>query len=320
MLSFSAHALWTRNKVSVVSLAPLLLAGCSSYHINNAGQGGTLAHAQITVQVSPNSESVYPGQVVQFTATVSGAKNQNVIWSVDGVDGGNTEVGIVDGIGNYSAPASIPKGSAVNLTATSVADPNAKATAVVVIKDQVTISPTYTTLVVGDSVQFHATLNGSASSSLTWSVNGAVGGNLATGTITSNGNYTAPSLPLSADLTVTASDPSDPTAYASASITVFDPLVDEAHRQWLDGVASAAASYGCANIQIEQQSSESIDAAIARFGTAGTEGSCLVLFPVSTDPSSLRYSLAWGGQIEGKDILYISDVGEMRIWNCVAVP
>ena len=114
---------------------------------------------------------------------------------------------------------------------------------------------------------------------------------------------------------MTAVNAADGTLSATATITITDQAVIEAHNQWLDGVAAAAASYGCTNISIQQQESESLPEVIDRFGTAGTEGGCLVLWPISTDPTSLRYSLAWGGTLDGKDILYITDVSQMRIWN-----
>ncbi len=58
---------------------------------------------------------------------------------------------------------------------------------------------------VGGTAQFSATVNGVASTAVTWQVNQITGGSAATGTISSSGLYTAPAtLPASASVTITA--------------------------------------------------------------------------------------------------------------------
>lgn len=62
----------------------------------------------------------------QFTATVVGAVNTNVTWSVEeGVDGG-----IISSSGFYTAPTTP---GTYHIVATSVADPSKTATAVVTV-------------------------------------------------------------------------------------------------------------------------------------------------------------------------------------------
>jgi hypothetical protein len=148
---------------------------------------------------------------------------------------------------------------------------------------------------------------------------GVPGGNATSGTISASGLYTAPAVVPGSTVSVTAVGDSDSPASATATLTIFDPAVFAAHDQWLDGVAEAAASYGCTNVSVQEEETESIPEVINRFGQSASEGSCLVLWPISTDPTSNRYSLAWGGTIDGKDILYISDVSQMRIWNGIEV-
>jgi hypothetical protein len=163
-------------------------------------------------------------------------------------------------------------------------------------------------------------MNGSVTSPVAWSVNGIAGGNASIGTVTSSGLYQAPpAVPAATTVKIGAVDPTDSVAFMTASVTVFDPAIQAAHSEWLAGVAAAAATYGCDNPLVEQQSTESVSAAISRFGLTATEGSCLVLLPVSTIEGSLRYSIAWGGTVNGIDILYISDVSQMRVWNGAAV-
>jgi hypothetical protein len=58
-------------------------------------------------------------------------------------------------------------------------------------------------------------------SSVTWSVNGLIGGSAATGTIDANGLYIAPEeAPVSGPVLVQATSVAAPTASASATVTV----------------------------------------------------------------------------------------------------
>ena len=84
--------------------------------------------AAVSVSVSPASASLQVGQSKQFGATVSGTSNTAVSWMVNGVQGGNSAVGIVSSSGSYTAPSSIPS-SAITVTAQSVAQSTASASA-----------------------------------------------------------------------------------------------------------------------------------------------------------------------------------------------
>jgi len=56
-----------------------------------------------------------------------------VIWSVNGIVGGNSTIGTVDSTGRYVAPVVVPPGGVVTVKAASVVDPAAFATCSVVI-------------------------------------------------------------------------------------------------------------------------------------------------------------------------------------------
>lgn len=228
-------------------------------------------------------------------------------------------MGTVSSTGLYLAPATIPAGGSVSVVAVSAADPTKTATAVIAIHDTVAVVPASATVATGSTQQFTSVVNGLGSSAVRWMVNGVAGGNATAGVITSEGVYTAPTVAPVSSVLVTAVDTSDSQASATASITVVDPVVLQAHAQWLSGVSEAAASYGCTDISVQQRSSESMADVVNRFGLTASDGACLVLWPISTDPESVRYSLAWGGTVDGKQILYVSDVGRMRIWNGLEV-
>jgi hypothetical protein len=87
----------------------------------------------------------------------------------------------------------------------------------------VTVTSTTATVLPGQTLQLTAHVQGTGpfSSSLSWSVNGSVGGNQATGTIDTTGVYTAPSRsPNPNTVNVTATSTADPTKSGSANIVI----------------------------------------------------------------------------------------------------
>jgi hypothetical protein len=85
----------------------------------------------------------------------------------------------------------------------------------------VTVTPSSAEPYQGATVQFHATVENASSSTVNWQVNGAAGGNSATGTIDASGLYSAPaSVPNPPTVTVTAVLQSDPSHSGSASVTI----------------------------------------------------------------------------------------------------
>jgi hypothetical protein len=90
----------------------------------------------------------------------------------------------------------------------------------------VTIQPTSATLVLGQTQQFQASVTGTSNTSVTWSVNGILGGNPGSGTVSASGFYTAPAiLPASGKATLTATSAADTQASASTIVTLEDDIV-----------------------------------------------------------------------------------------------
>lgn len=88
----------------------------------------------------------------------------------------------------------------------------------------VTVSPTTANIRAGSSFQFTATVSGNSNTSVTWAVNGTAGGSATLGTISSSGNYTAPSsLPSPNTLTVSATSVAATSATASSAVTLMNP-------------------------------------------------------------------------------------------------
>jgi hypothetical protein len=85
----------------------------------------------------------------------------------------------------------------------------------------VTVTPAAASVTVNTSAQFTATVHNNADQTVTWDVNGTVGGNSTVGWISSIGLYTAPSVvPSSATVAVHATSYAVPAAVGVASVTI----------------------------------------------------------------------------------------------------
>jgi len=103
------------------------LTGGGNAVISGAFFGGSSSSE--TVTVSPASVSLGANQQKQFTATVTGAANQTVSWSISAVSPPTDAPGNLSSSGLYTAPATITPGT-VTIKATS-ADGTASGTATV---------------------------------------------------------------------------------------------------------------------------------------------------------------------------------------------
>jgi uncharacterized protein (DUF1800 family) len=69
------------------------------------------------VLVGSSTSTVRAESSVQLTATVKGTLSSRVIWSVNGVPGGNPTVGTINASGLYTAPVSLPQEHTVGISA-----------------------------------------------------------------------------------------------------------------------------------------------------------------------------------------------------------
>ena len=164
----------------------------------------------VGVAVSPTSATLTANQTKQFTASVSGASNQAVTWSVSGA----SPAGTVSPTGLYTAPSSIPQTSVVTVKATSAADSTKSASAQVTLQSpiSVTLSPGSANVTSGNGVQFTSSVSGTSDSRVTWSANG--------GSISSTGYFSAPVVSSPTSFSVTAKCVADASRSASAQVTV----------------------------------------------------------------------------------------------------
>jgi hypothetical protein len=183
---------------TAVYTAPAQLPNPSQIIVTAVSNAQSAAQASILVNVIPavlatvavsaekctNTNAVPIGTTVQFTALVTGASSQDVIWEVNKITGGNSSIGTIAPTGLYIAPAQLPKPATVVVSAVSVADPlavgNQPITLVQTAQSQVTINPSspQTAQAGGQGLPFKATVVGLANPAVTWYVNGIENGDL----------------------------------------------------------------------------------------------------------------------------------------------
>ena len=125
----------------VLSLAVSLLTGC-------AAMGGGNANTQPTpaVAITPATASVRAGDTLQFAAKVSGTMSQAVVWSVNGVVGGNATDGVISATGTYTAPATLPNPNSISIEASSSSDKSLSGKSTITLENPIpavtAVSPT----------------------------------------------------------------------------------------------------------------------------------------------------------------------------------
>ena len=212
--------------------APAAISSWQTAIVTATAQGPIPAAATVTVTlappmpigvaVSPSAAALSGGQTQQFSAAVSNTGNTAVTWSLS-----PSGVGTVDASGFYTAPAVISAQEAVMVTATSQVDNTKSASALVTLTPvpgatlTVGVSPSAATISAGQTQQFSATIAGSASTAVVWSLNPS-----GVGTINSTGLYSAPATSAAPQtVTVTATSQTDNTKWAAALVTVTPPAV-----------------------------------------------------------------------------------------------
>ncbi len=220
--------LWRLQLVSR-SLRLFVLLAVGAY-ILGCGGGGAGSGTQppppplIEVNVTPSSASVLLGGTVSFAATVTNSSNSAVTWSVNGFSGGSPQAGTISADGLYTAPSVLPAPGAIQVTATSQADPTKSGAASITVSSDVavSISPSSTSAELGSTFTLHATIasNGHPDPTVHWALSGAACP-ASCGSIDNSGNYTAPAiLPAATSVAAIATSVADPSKQATALIRI----------------------------------------------------------------------------------------------------
>ncbi len=102
--------------VTVVNPDP---GSASSKSVNALVQPG-----KVMIQLQPSETSVRVNNTITITPTVTGSQNTALTWTVNGVAGGNAQIGTITAKGLYTAPAVVPNPNLVVVQATSVDNPD----------------------------------------------------------------------------------------------------------------------------------------------------------------------------------------------------
>ncbi len=116
----------------VLSLGLALFTGCAAM-----GGGSSNGQPSTGVAVTPATGNVRAGDTLQFTAKVSGTMDQSVVWSVNGVVGGNATSGKISASGVYAAPAALPNPASISIEATSSSDKTLSGKSMVTLENPV---------------------------------------------------------------------------------------------------------------------------------------------------------------------------------------
>ena len=182
--------------------------------INATDQPGAIAISL----VSPNRGKI------GATVTIFG-KGFSATPSENAVAFNGTAATVTDAAPNRlvtSVPAGATTGS-ITLTAPLGNATSPSPFTVIAVTGPLAVTPAVALVLPNRTQQFSATLAGSPTSSVLWTVNGVPGGDTAIGTISTAGLYTAPSTQLVTTVTITAIHSEDMTLTGSATATVVAP-------------------------------------------------------------------------------------------------
>ena len=192
-----------------------------------------------SVSISPSTATLAANHRVTLSAEVSGTSNAGVLWSVNGIAGGNTTFGQICAIGSnpcqtvtstttpqvdFVAPGAIPSPNPVSISAVSAADSTKSASAQITVINHVLVSVQPGSVTVAPlAVQgFTASVLGTSNQNVLWQVQGTACSTAGVcGTITPSGAYTAPGAPPTPDAIQVVAISSDDTSQSGiANVTI----------------------------------------------------------------------------------------------------
>lgn len=187
-----------------------------------AGQTVTL-DASGSAAASSRTLSYAWTQVSGVALTIGSASTSKATVKLPSCGVATLRLTVTDNAGAQDAATAVVGPQSVNTAAPATAQPTTSCSSALAV--EVGVCPASASAQAnGGTETFSATLANTSTSTVTWEVNGIVGGNSTVGTITTAGVYTAPSqVPSPATITVSAVSTADATAMASSRLTVTSP-------------------------------------------------------------------------------------------------
>jgi hypothetical protein len=102
------------RKIALLAMLIILMLNCSKNKTTNPG---------ISVYIDPYRALVTYDSTFHFSATVNGTNDKEVTWRANNIIGGDSTYGLIDNLGNYTAPSISASGiDSVKITARLVSD------------------------------------------------------------------------------------------------------------------------------------------------------------------------------------------------------
>jgi uncharacterized protein (DUF1800 family) len=155
------------TQLTATGTATQALAGTQVITVQNPAPGPStstglnfIIFGNAKVTIAPSAASIRLGSQQTFVATVTGALNTSVTWSVNGSAGGSPPVGTITTAGVYTAPLTVPSPDKVTVTATSVEDPTKSANVTVTVENPIPVISDVTPAILTVNMQFEITITG----------------------------------------------------------------------------------------------------------------------------------------------------------------
>jgi serine protease len=199
--------------IAAVAVPASVTAG-QSVTLDGSGSGAANGHTVSSYQWSPVSGGL--------TLGITGAATSRASVTAPSCGVGTVALTVTDDAGHTDTAEVVitPASAATSAPATAGQSACSTVAPAVVVE----VCPAAGSIQAGGTATFSATLANAATASVTWEVNGLVGGSATAGTITSAGVYSAPtSVPTPATVTITAVSATDASATGSTQLTVTAP-------------------------------------------------------------------------------------------------
>jgi uncharacterized protein (DUF1800 family) len=155
------------TQLTAAGSATAAQAGTQTITVHNPDPGASnstgvniIVKGGVALLVAPATAMVRTGNQQAFTVMVTGALDPSVIWTVNGVAGGNSTIGTIAANGTYTAPLVLPTPNTVTVTATSVEDPTRSSSATVTLENAIPVITSVTPTTLTANMAFEITVNG----------------------------------------------------------------------------------------------------------------------------------------------------------------
>ncbi len=214
------------SPTSMPAVNPVTVTAASVADPTKSASASVTISCASSISISPSVVSVALGQGQTFSAALCIPPGASVAWDVNGIVGGNSNIGTITPAtatsATYTAPETLPSPASVTIHATA-GTATASAAVTLVSNVSVAVSPSSATIGTSQTLTLTPAVTGSSDANVVWSVNGIANGSGSVGEIcATNSNPCAP--PISAS-------PSSVVFVAPSSVPSQNPVFVQATSQ-----------------------------------------------------------------------------------------